>query len=140
MIKIKIKKNDIDTVAKLVIFDNKDRVLLLKRSDYHKKFAGEWDLPGGHLQEGENLIDGLKREVFEETRLKVENPTWFKKIENLNFFYSSYNSQKIVTSHEHVDYKFFEKSSLDENEKFQRVALRALEVKDEHFNNQKRNQ
>ena len=54
MIGIKIVKNDISTVAKAVIIDSKDRVLLLKRSDYLKKFAGEWDLPGGHLKQDEN--------------------------------------------------------------------------------------
>ena len=42
--------------------------------DYVDKFAGEWDLPGGHLQQDEGLLDGLRREVEEETGIIVENP------------------------------------------------------------------
>ena len=129
MIGIKIIKNDVDTVAKAVIIDKKNRVLMLKRSDYLKKFAGDWDLPGGHLKEDENLISGLKREVLEESGLEIEDPVYLSKIENLNFFYCSYNSLEIKLSHEHTDYKFFEKSELDPNEKFQKIALEALKEK-----------
>ena len=55
MIKVNIVKNDIDAVAKAVIIDSKNRTLFLKRSSYVKKFAKEWDLPGGHLKENESL-------------------------------------------------------------------------------------
>ena len=39
-----------------------------------KKYPGEWDLPGGHLQVGEenNLIAGLKREVYEEINFALQ--------------------------------------------------------------------
>ncbi len=33
--------------------------------------AGEWQVPGGHLEYGETLIDGARREVKEETGLTV---------------------------------------------------------------------
>ena len=35
------------------------------------KFAGEWDLPGGHIQVGEEFETGMKREVKEETNIDV---------------------------------------------------------------------
>jgi len=47
------------------------KVLLLKRSDYVDKYAREWDLPGGHLQEDESSEQGLQREVEEETGLEL---------------------------------------------------------------------
>jgi ADP-ribose pyrophosphatase YjhB (NUDIX family) len=34
--------------------------------------AGRWDLPGGFLHEGENALEGLRREVREETGLELE--------------------------------------------------------------------
>ena len=34
--------------------------------------AGRWDIPGGFLDEGEDAIAGLQREVYEETGLEVE--------------------------------------------------------------------
>ena len=58
---------DSSEVAKIVLVDSQGRVLFLKRSNYLEKFAGEWDLPGGHIKEGEKLLEGLFREVEEET-------------------------------------------------------------------------
>ena len=66
MIKVKIKKilkesdKDASTVAKAVIIDSENRVLMLTRSNYHKKYAGELDLPGGHLKENESINKGLE--------------------------------------------------------------------------------
>jgi ADP-ribose pyrophosphatase YjhB (NUDIX family) len=46
------------------------RVLLVRRG--HEPLKGQWSLPGGLLELGEGLIDGVKREVKEETGLIVE--------------------------------------------------------------------
>jgi 8-oxo-dGTP pyrophosphatase MutT (NUDIX family) len=126
MIGIKIVPNDVSTVAKVILFDSKKRILLLKRSSYVEKYANEWDLPGGHLKENENMLSGLKREVFEETGLKIREPIFFKSLENLHFFTAFYDSQPVKLSHEHTNFKFFEKNNLDPNEKFQKICLEAL--------------
>lgn len=52
-----------------VIFDE-GRVLLVQRG--HAPMQGEWSLPGGALEVGETLQDGIRREVLEETGLIVE--------------------------------------------------------------------
>ena len=122
------KEKDSKTVAKIVLLDKKGRALFLKRSDYMEKFAGDWDLPGGHLKVNENILTGLKRETREETSLIIENPVFFKKIKNIYFFYGKYNSQKIILSDEHEDYKFFKKKELDPKKKFHKIALLAMEA------------
>lgn len=49
-----------------------DKILILKRKKDNPHAAGEWDIPGGRLDPGENPFNGLKREVSEETSLDVE--------------------------------------------------------------------
>ena len=51
-----------------VIVDDHGRVLLTKRAD-----NGQWQAPGGVLELGEAITDGLRREVLEETGLVVES-------------------------------------------------------------------
>ncbi len=46
-----------------------DHFLLIQRGK--KPMKGRWSLPGGKLELGESLIDGIKREIFEETGLDV---------------------------------------------------------------------
>ena len=131
MIRVNIVPNDSREVAKVVIIDNTDKVLMLKRSDYVDKYAKEWDLPGGHIKVGENFEDGMAREVMEETGLLIKDPEFIEKIDNLNFYFCNYNGQKIILSHEHTKYEFFAKSQLDSKKKFERVALKALEMKND---------
>jgi len=50
--------------------DDRGWVLLARRS--HEPFRGLWDLVGGFLAEGEHPVDGLLREVREETGVELE--------------------------------------------------------------------
>src|SRR5215210_1537070 len=53
-----------------VVVDDEGRVLLARRAG--AVFHGYWDLAGGFLEEGEHPLDGLRRELREETGLDVE--------------------------------------------------------------------
>jgi 8-oxo-dGTP diphosphatase len=55
-------------VGAVVVEEN--RVLLVRRG--HEPLKGKWSLPGGMLELGESLQDGVSREVREETGLSVE--------------------------------------------------------------------
>jgi ADP-ribose pyrophosphatase YjhB (NUDIX family) len=46
------------------------RLLLVRRAA--EPFKGQWDIPGGFLEEGESPLEGLRRELKEETGLDVE--------------------------------------------------------------------
>ena len=50
-----------------IITDDRGRALLISRRDNH-----HWEPPGGVLELGETIHDGLRREVREETGLDIE--------------------------------------------------------------------
>jgi ADP-ribose pyrophosphatase YjhB (NUDIX family) len=50
--------------------DGAGRVLLARRA--YEPFLHRWDIPGGFLEEGEHPLDGIRRELREETGLEVE--------------------------------------------------------------------
>jgi 8-oxo-dGTP diphosphatase len=54
-------------IALVAAFDKKGRLLLGKRRD-----TGKWTMPGGHLDPGEIPLQGARRELWEEARLRAE--------------------------------------------------------------------
>jgi len=52
------------------VVDGEGRVLLARRAA--EPFKGYWDIPGGFLDEGEHPLDGMRRELREETGLEVD--------------------------------------------------------------------
>ena len=105
---------DINKIAKAVIVkDNKALILLRAGSE---KNADKWDLPGGHLNEGEELMEGLLREVYEETGLTLAEPveSLYTK-ENISFFKAGMPQEDIKLSHEHTKYKFISVDEIPEN-------------------------
>ncbi len=54
------------SVAIAIISDGKDKFLMGKRND-----NGKWSCPGGHIEDNETALQGLCREVKEETGLEV---------------------------------------------------------------------
>lgn len=67
------KEDDFFNSAHVVIPNNKNEVLLLKRSDTDSWMPGKWSLPGGGKKGNESLLEAAVREVSEETGLHV-NP------------------------------------------------------------------
>lgn len=55
-----------------VIEDDEGRILLVKHVPEKGGFwQGKWICPGGRLELGEGIEDGVKREVMEETNLEI---------------------------------------------------------------------
>tara|TARA_R110002020_G_scaffold37239_1_gene112421 strand:+ start:22015 stop:22470 length:456 start_codon:yes stop_codon:yes gene_type:complete len=114
-------ENDADSreVAKAIIITKNNKVLILQRSAYVKKYADEWDLPGGHLKETELVEIGLDREVREETGLNISNLDHEKlmTVDNMHYYIIKYNKNNdeidVNISDEHVDHAFISREELD---------------------------
>jgi 8-oxo-dGTP pyrophosphatase MutT (NUDIX family) len=98
-------------VSKVIIFD-KGKVLLLKRSDslVTKESPWTWDLPGGHIDDGEHPVEAARREVKEEVDLELRDIHYIGKDKNagkLTHFYSAGTwDGEIELSNEHKDHRW----------------------------------
>jgi 8-oxo-dGTP diphosphatase len=122
---------DTDQVSKVVLHDKENKILLLK-SDMGD-FKGEWDLPGGHIHSDETDVEGLLREVKEETGLDINNPQKVFKEQRITYFKASMPSAKITLSHEHSGYDFFElgetqKDNFETSKKFKKAIKKAMKI------------
>ncbi len=60
-----------ECVVGAVIINDQGRAFVQKRSRDRRLFPGCWDIVGGHIDPGETLYEGLRREIAEETGWKL---------------------------------------------------------------------
>ena len=63
-----------------LIFEGKNILLVERGKD---PLRGYWSLPGGILETGEKLEEGIRREVLEETGLEIEPVSFFEIFERI---------------------------------------------------------
>lgn len=73
------------------VYDGKGNLLLTRRAP-EKSFAGTWENSGGAVQAGETSLQGIVRELFEETgiRAREEDFELLDSGRDTNFFYDYY--------------------------------------------------
>ncbi|MCR4260856.1 MAG: NUDIX hydrolase [Candidatus Colwellbacteria bacterium] len=98
------------TIKGLAVKDGK--ILLFKEAP---QLSGKWELPGGGLDFGEDIQDGLKREIEEESGIKVSKVSkhpiyaWTWRHENkrdMDWYYALVLAYKIEL--ENLDFKITE--------------------------------
>lgn len=62
-------------IQKCIIVNKDQHILALKRIINDHSRGGCWDLPGGGYEQGEEVIEAIKREVKEEAGLEVNDLT-----------------------------------------------------------------
>lgn len=97
------------------IFIDQGQVLLLRQAYGDKR----WGLPGGGVEPGETIYEAIRRECLEELGVAVEVQAFTGL-----YYHSEFNSQvgifrcgimelhKIILSHEHSEYRFFDVDGL----------------------------
>ena len=94
-----------------VILDG-DNVLVLRRPSPHV-----WEFPGGSIEQGETIPEAIRREVFEETNLKVEPGIMIPVREADDvlaiFGFCEYKGGKVVISpREHLEHNWIPLASM----------------------------
>lgn len=108
------------------ILRDKNLFLIVKRNENDDLYPGAWEFPGGHLEDGETLKEGLKRELMEEIgfieefdpvithyfdEIKEKNGEQIHNLE-IDFIINVDSSNvNIKLSNEHSDYKWVMKNS-----------------------------
>lgn len=59
--------------VKALIENNEGKYLFMRRSQtFERETEAHWDIPGGRIEPEEALVEGLAREIHEETGLKLQ--------------------------------------------------------------------
>lgn len=106
------------------IIENDNKLLILKRSEKMKSFRHRWSGISGYLENNEDLLSRALIEIYEETKIKKENITLRKilnqcliEIENNRiiiiqpFFFSS-KTNIISLNWENCDYKWIKEDQV----------------------------
>ncbi|GAA0117029.1 NUDIX hydrolase [Clostridium senegalense] len=97
----------------VLIIDKNNSILLQKRISPQKL----WGLPGGLMELGESLEETGKREVFEETGLKIDNLKFLKIFSGKEFHLKLPNKDEFyLVNAVYYTYDFQGKLILNENE------------------------
>ena len=127
--KFLVEEQDLRKVAKVVLINKDDKVLILKRSGriISEESPWEWDLPGGQVEKGETLDATLDREAWEETSLDLGKATNIYADDYTTFFVSYEWEGSIMLSKEHDDYAWIEPEDITNyyiGEKYERAIGR----------------
>ena len=122
--------------VKIFLKNEFGKYLLLKRSPVrYPNIKNFWDIPGGRIFPGTPLLENIKREVFEETKLSVAGDLKLigaqdiirlpeKHIVRLTF--SAATSGEPVLNEEHLEFKWLtleEMKNIKELDEFTREIL-----------------
>lgn len=115
------QRGDLPQVTRVsVVLRSGDRFLIARRPE-GKLLGGLWEFPGGKLDDGEELVQGLTRQVQEELGIRLRNPT---RIGTYRHSYTHYRvtahafraelGQKTPVARERSGYKWVTAGALDE--------------------------
>jgi len=112
--------DEIQVVAAVISED--DAALCVQRPQNSKEYiSSKWEFPGGKIEQGEDPIHALKREIFEELHIEIQNIEFLMTVEHtypdFHLVMHAYTceislGEPVLT--EHVDLKWLPVDELDQ--------------------------
>jgi 8-oxo-dGTP diphosphatase len=98
-----------EIVLQSLIYNERGEILILRRP------VGQWQFVGGRVNQGENWLEGLRREVREETGItsleivsimSVDNWVWEGVLQFGVYFFCRTSNPSVTLSEEHTEYRW----------------------------------
>lgn len=95
---INLAHNEYTIGVQAIIINSNKQILISQRSHLKEKFPLKWECNGGGLLSGEDNIEGLIREIYEELGiiLKKENAIFLKSVRHIHGFKEIYVFKKDI--------------------------------------------
>lgn len=113
--------------VKAFLRNKEGKFLLVKRSaEKYQKTKGSWDIVGGRIDTGSTLMDNLRREITEETKLEITSepilihaqdiiPNEEKHVVRLTYTADT-KGEPVLDMSENVEYKWLSLAELGKHE------------------------
>ena len=107
-----LEKGEYIIGVQAIIINSKKQILISQRSSLKEKLPLKWECNGGALLLGENIIDGLIREIYEELGIKLlrEEAIFLKTVKKDYEFKEIYLFKKDIKKE---DIKFTDGEAID---------------------------
>lgn len=107
-----LEKGEFIIGVQAIIINSKKQILISQRSELKDKFPLKWECNGGALLSGEDVINGLVREIYEELGIKLlkEEAIFLKTAKNNHRFKDIYLFKKDI---EIKEIKYADGESID---------------------------
>lgn len=120
-----LPKNFNTPVVVTSILKNKNRFLILQRSDEVKSMKRKWACVSGYHEKNEDLLSRSLIEIYEETKISYDKLVLRRILDQIHVmieknkdliiqpFYFSSSTKKVILDWEHMNYKWITENEID---------------------------